>query len=127
MIESLRYMHDFGYTKIMVFPVSIALIGGAVLVAKDLKSKPSAEKVFTHDYTDTGKCLADTPYDPSNGAQLLERDFAEADRLTVVPEAANSYTPSVLSLVTQGNRIYPFDEQTKSFLVKSGCIDTTRA
>ena len=83
--------------------------------------KTTAADRYNHNYTGTGECLDNTPFDPANGAQLLERDFYEADRLTVIPDNANLNKPSVLSFAVQGESFVALDKPTAVYMTQQGC------
>ena len=109
------------------YPATItALSAGAVLlgsVGYQLASQPnSPRQTYEKHFTDKGDCLDGTPYDPSNGAVMNVNKEHGQDILSVLPQAANSYTPSVLLFTAKDGHINFADHQTGGFLVESGCI-----
>lgn len=110
----------------VVVAALVVVASGALAYDYD-KTHPKPAARYATEFTDKGKCLHDTPYDPSNGAQSLTRPFDEADSLTIIPDFANSPIPPVLYLSVEGDQIRPRDHQTESILVKSGCINATKA
>ena len=119
---------NFDRKFVKLFAGAVVLSAVAIAVANEYdEAHPKPTVRFTNEFTDKGKCLHDTPYDPSNGAQSLTRHFDEVDSLTIIPDFANSPTPPVLYLSVEGGQIHPRDHQTESILVKSGCINATKA
>lgn len=119
-----------------VVPVSIVggiALGAAAVVGVRAAQGPSAAERATHaygqEYTDVGKCLHGTPYDPANGAFInVNHDPRSGeDILSDVPLAANAYGPSVLFLdVHQGEQFTPGDHNTAAFLLKAACPDISQ-
>ena len=98
MVESRRSVPDtqIRFRNAAFGVVALLAAGTALNVYQDQRDVGSA---FSDRFADDGSCLDQTPFDPDSGAALLEREIAGQDVLTVVPEHANSYEPSVLNFV----------------------------
>ena len=108
----------------------IAALGGVaigILGAEVTEGSISADQAlhaFEHTYTDPGRCLHDTPYDPAKGAFIDVRHDKQsnAEILSDLPHAANFYKPSVLFMVVNRyTEFQPADHITAAFLGKALC------
>lgn len=108
-------------------------IGAAALSALVLTANKSAQALhesfakasFTREFVSTDACLHDTPFDPRNGADVVSRELDGQLIVSIIPQAANSYTPSMLNFTASDNFWKPAlhfsDHQTGSFLYQAGC------
>jgi len=105
------------------FGVVVIAAAGITVVYKAGHTSPEA--VYENGFTDDGKCLDQTPYDPSEGAMvnLNHSNKADADILSVVPLQANFLTPAVLFFTVDGGQINFADYRTGGLLVDRQCID----
>lgn len=105
----------------------IAIGASAVLVGQAAGGPSAASRTihaFEHTYTDPGRCLHDTPYDPAKDAIIeVRHDKPSGDVILIdMPHAANSYRPSVLSLaVNRYDEFSAADMSTEAFLGKLPC------
>jgi len=108
--------------------VPVSVIGGfalgvAVTLGVQAAQGPSeaerAEHAYERLYTDPGRCLSGTPYDPAQGAFIgATYDSRNGEEIVKdLPFDADEYKPSVLSFtVTSSNEVRPSDQQTEAFL-----------
>lgn len=94
-----------------------------VRAAEGPSSASRAIHAFERIYTDPGKCLHDTSYDPAKGAFIdLRHDPQSGEEILDIPHAPNSYTPSLLSLaVNRYVEFHPADQPTEALLVERSC------
>ena len=91
--------------------------------------QPSLDEVYDNAYTGHGKCLDGTPYDLANGAVMNVNHLGKSGQeiVSILPQAANSYTPSVLFFtdgeVNGQTKLAAADHQTQAFLIVSHCPD----
>lgn len=112
---------------------AVAAFGAALLyvtVASILADRTDPERAFGAKYTERGKCLDETPYDPENGAVITVGNAESTDVLAVIPRDANSYNPAVLFFSIDSNglsapALAPADYATGSFLRTVECPDTS--
>lgn len=112
-------------------PALLASIGAGVLAGSVVAYNLSpyynnAVRNFDEQYTETGRCLHDTPYDPDNGAIInvnLDKS-SQQQTLSVLPVDANSHSPAVLFFTVENGRLGTFaDHQTGALLVRDQCIN----
>ncbi|MDL2341969.1 MAG: hypothetical protein QFB87_02745 [Patescibacteria group bacterium] len=120
MYEKSEAQRSFNRRFAKVFAGAVVLGVVAIAAANEYdKAHPKPAVRYMNEFTEHGKCLDNTPYDPDKGASLTVDNHI----LTVLPRAANSYTPSVLQFVVGHNDIHFSDHQTGTLLVDAGCID----
>jgi hypothetical protein len=100
---------------------TLMLAAGLAILTHESDVSPIS--AYAGAFTDDGDCLDQTPYDTSEGADLLEHRVEGVDVLTVVPQAANSLRPAVLNFVLaeNGEIHHVGDYQTGEFLSGLGC------
>lgn len=78
--------------------------------------------VYQATYTDPGKCLHGTPFDPVRGAVVHEYVAGKVPIFIVIPRAANTYKPSVLLFAVHrepfSSSLTPADNVTEDALYK---------
>lgn len=100
---------------------------GGVTLLEDLKSDPAS--TYETKFTDAGKCLENTPYDPDAGAMVHTDTIDGVNIISVVPKSANSYTPSALFLTIKEHGVFKqpdlqfADAATGSVLDGANCPD----
>jgi len=105
----------------------IGIGAGAVLGVQATEGPSKAAQTihaYEQYYTDSGRCLHDTPYDPAREAFIDVHYDSQSreDILSDVPLAANAYRPSVLFFaVNRYNEFSPGDQPTEAFLGKLLC------
>ncbi len=93
----------------------------------EIHKSPSLDEVYDEAYTGKGKCLDETPYDLANGAIMNVNKNTKSGQeiVSILPQAANSYTPSVLffteRIVKGETELVASDHQTQALLIDSHC------
>lgn len=111
----------------------VAALGAAVVSVSGvavLVDRADPQRAFGAKYTERGKCLDETPYDPENGAVITVGNAESTNVLAVIPRDANSYNPAVLFFSIDSNglsapALAPADYATGSFLHTVECPDTS--
>lgn len=106
-----------------------ALIGGILSVgiysvvhsAEDYGKLRNYTHTYEKTFTDPDECLHNTPYDPANKAFVNLNTSDHQAILSVMPQAANFYNPSVLSFTVGHDKLTPADHITAGFLERSHC------
>ena len=126
-------MERINNDKFLLSATAISCVALGVLATLGVQgvSGPSnADKsiaAFESKFTDKGKCLHGTQFDPAGGANIsVHTDRASGeDILSVVPEAANFSKPPVLFLNHDAVKMtFVFaDTATAAYLEITGCPD----
>lgn len=106
----------------------IAIGAGGTYATQDPKATGRLAHAFEQKYTDTGKCLHGTPFDPAKGAFIdVHRDpKSNEDILRTTPLDANYEQPAVLSFsVHPHERFLSADQLTLAFVGNLACPDAS--
>lgn len=99
--------------------LAIGLVVGFTSAEASNRNAEDAMHAFERTYTDAGKCLHNTPYDPAKGALLNVNHDTQSnqDVMSALPLAANSQNPSVLFFAIQPDgQLTPGDHNTAGLL-----------
>ena len=114
------------FVKLVIPFSALALACGTLMIKHE--STYAAQPTFTSKYTEPGECLADTPYDPTNGASMHIDQVNGSWVLSVTPRDANAHNPAVLFFSAREHLfsdadLAPADYATGKLLFDQHCPD----